>query len=137
MKKVLKIVAIVSMLLLTVFAGGCGKSQEEKYTEARNEFIALQQQFDKDYQVYNKKHNTGKNAGKPTLEFYEEYVKIVGTFQKEADKKLQNMAELAKGKLELTKDVEQVKQEYHKKYDFYLNMLKDAEEGVKIFKNKK
>ena len=45
MKKVLKIVAIISMLLLTVFAGGCGKSQEEKYTEARNEFVAMQQQF--------------------------------------------------------------------------------------------
>ena len=45
MKKVLKIVAIISMLLLTVFAGGCGKSQEEKYTEARNELVALQEQF--------------------------------------------------------------------------------------------
>ena len=49
MKKVLKIVAIISMLLLTVFAGGCGKSQEEKYTEARNEFVAMQEQFTKDF----------------------------------------------------------------------------------------
>ena len=133
MKNVLKIVAIISMLLLTVFAGGCGKSQEEKYTEARNEFVALQQQFDKDYKEYDKKHIPGK----PTLESYEDYVKIVGNFQKEAEKKLQNMSELAKGKLELTKDVDQMKREYHEKYDFYLNLIEDAKERAKELKTKK
>ena len=47
------------------------------------------------------------------------------------------MAEIAKGKLELTKDLEQVKQEYHKKYDFYLNLLPDAKERLKEIKAKK
>ena len=137
MKNVLKIIAIVSMLLLTVFAGGCGTSQETKYTEARNEFVALQQQFDKDYKEHNKKYNTGKNANKITPEYYESYIKIVGNFQNEAEKKFQKMAEIAKGKLELTKDLEQVKQEYHKKYDFYLNLLPDAKERLKEIKAKK
>ena len=132
MKNVLKIITIISMLLLTVFAGGCGKSQDEKYMEARNEFVALQQKFDKENAERQKKMDK-----QPLVEFCESYIKIVGGFQKEADKKLENMAEIAKGKLELTKDLEQVKQEYHKKYDFYLNLLPDAKERLKEIKAKK
>ena len=110
MKKVLKIVAIISMLLLTVFAGGCGKSQEEKYTEARNEFVAMQEQFTKDFY---------KLANEPAMKNKEEenkkYFDLIDGFEKEANKKLKTMEELAKGKLELTKDVNKLKQELKEK----------------------
>ena len=131
MKNVLKIITIISMLLLTVFAGGCGKSQDEKYMEARNEFVALQQKFDKENAERQKKMDK-----MPLVEFCESYIKIVGGFQKEADKKLENMAEIAKGKLELVKDVEQVKRELHKKYDQYFNLLGDMEKELKKAKQK-
>ena len=113
MKKVLKIVAIISMLLLTVFAGGCGKSQEEKYTEARNEFVALEAQYNKDYEMFSNKIT--KNTSE--IEFIEGSNAIVEKFEKESKKKLETLTELAKGKLELTKDVEKLKEEYHKNHD--------------------
>ena len=126
MKNVLKIVAIVSMLLLTVFAGGCGQSQDKKYLEARNEFVAMQQQFDK------ANAERQKLIDKQSLaEFTENYVKLVGGFQKESEKKLQSMAELAKGKLELTKDLEQVKENHYKKYNEYFNLLPQMEKEAK------
>ena len=126
MKNVLKIVAIVSMLLLTVFAGGCGQSQDKKYLEARNEFVAMQQQFDK------ANAERQKLIDKQSLaEFTENYVKLVGGFQKESEKKLQSMAELAKGKLELTKDLEQVKENHYKKYSEYFNLLPEMEKEAK------
>ena len=126
MKNVLKIVAIVSMLLLTVFAGGCGQSQDKKYLEARNEFVAMQQQFDK------ANAERQKLIDKQSLaEFTENYVKLVGGFQKESEKKLQSMAELAKGKLELTKDLEQVKENHYKKYNEYFNLLPEMEKEAK------
>ena len=126
MKNVLKIITIISMLLLTVFAGGCGKSQDDKYMEARNEFVAMQQKFDKD------NAERQKLIDKQSLaEFSQNYVKLVGGFQKESEKKLQNLAELAKGKLELTKDVEQIKQNHHKKYDQYFNLLPEMEKEAK------
>ena len=137
MKNVLKIVAIISMLLLTVFAGGCGKSQEEKYTEARNEFVALQQQFDKNIKDFENKSISTKKSANSDLEYFEEYIKLVGNFEKKANEKVQNMTEIAKGKLELTKDVEQVKNEYHKKYDFYLNLLPGMKENLNKIKTKK
>ena len=131
MKNVLKIVAIVSMLLLTVFAGGCGQSQDKKYLEARNEFVAMQQQFDK------ANAERQKLIDKQSLaEFTENYIKLVGGFQKDSEKKLQNMAELAKGKLELTKDLEQVKQEHKKKFQMYFDMRDDAKEMVKKLQQK-
>lgn len=113
MKKVLKIVAIISMLLLTVFAGGCGKSQEEKYTEARNEFVALETQYNKEYEVFSNKIT--KNTSE--IEFIEGSNAIVEKFEKESKKKLETLTELAKGKLELTKDLEKLKEEYHKNHD--------------------
>ena len=126
MKNVLKIVAIISMLLLTVFAGGCGQSQDKKYLEARNEFVAMQQQFDK------ANAERQKLIDKQSLaEFTENYVKLVGGFQKESEKKLQSMAELAKGKLELTKDLEQVKENHYKKYSEYFNLLPEMEKEAK------
>ena len=126
MKNVLKIVAIISMLLLTVFAGGCGQSQDKKYLEARNEFVAMQQQFDK------ANAERQKLIDKQSLaEFTENYVKLVGGFQKESEKKLQSMAELAKGKLELTKDLEQVKENHYKKYNQYFNLLPQMEKEAK------
>ena len=85
MKNVLKIVAIISMLLLTVFAGGCGKSQEEKYTEARNEFVALQQQFDKNIKDFENKSISTKKSANSDLEYFEEYIKLVGNFEKKAN----------------------------------------------------
>ena len=126
MKNVLKIVAIISMLLLTVFAGGCGQSNDKKYLEARNEFVAMQQQFDK------ANAERQKLIDKQSLaEFTENYVKLVGGFQKESEKKLQSMAELAKGKLELTKDLEQVKENHYKKYSEYFNLLPEMEKEAK------
>ena len=126
MKNVLKIVAIVSMLMLTVFAGGCGQSNDKKYLEARNEFVAMQQQFDK------ANAERQKLIDKQSLaEFTENYVKLVGGFQKESEKKLQSMAELAKGKLELTKDLEQVKENHYKKYNQYFNLLPQMEKEAK------
>ena len=113
MKKVLKIVAIISMLLLTVFAGGCGKSQEEKYTEARNEFVALEAQYNKDYEMFSNKIT--KNTSE--IEFIEGSNAIVEKFEKESKKRLETLTELAKGKLELTKDLEKLKEEYHKNHD--------------------
>ena len=113
MKKVLKIVTILSMLLLTVFAGGCGKSQEEKYTEARNEFVALETQYNKEYEVFSNKIT--KNTSE--IEFIEGSNAIVEKFEKESKKKLETLTELAKGKLELTKDLEKLKEEYHKNHD--------------------
>ena len=114
MKKAFKIITILTMLLLTVFASGCDKSQEEKYTEARNEFVALQEQFTKDfYKIANKPKPTKQERAKND----EEYFNLINNFEKEADKKLQNMAEIAKGKLELTKDLEKLKEEYHKNHD--------------------
>ena len=41
------------------------------------------------------------------------------------------MAELAKGKLELTKDLEQVKENHYKKYSEYFNMLPEMEKEAK------
>ena len=126
MKNVLKIVAIISMLLLTVFAGGCGQSQDKKYLEARNEFVAMQQQFDK------ANAERQKLIDKQSLaEFTENYVKLVGGFQKESEKKLQNMANLAKSDLKLTKDLEQVKENHYKKYNEYFNLLPQMEKEAK------
>jgi len=113
MKNVLKIVAIVSMLLLTVFAGGCGKSQEEKYTEARNEFLALEANYNKEYEMFSNKIT--KNTSE--ADFIKGSNAIVEKFEKESKKKLETLTELAKGKLELTKDLEKLKEEYHKNHD--------------------
>ena len=121
MKKAFKIITILTMLLLTVFASGCGKSQEEKYTEARNEFVTLQEQFTNDfYKIANKPKPTKQERAKND----EEYFNLINNFEKEADKKLQNMAEIAKGKLELTKDLTQLKQEYKENNKIHF-MLRD------------
>ena len=132
MKKVLKIVAIISMLLLTVFAGGCGKSQEEKYTEARNEFGALETQYNKEYEVFSNKIT--KNTSE--IEFIEGSNAIVEKFEKESKKKLETLTELAKGKLELTKDLEKLKEEYHKNHDRTFKTKEYKKEKLEKLKKK-
>ena len=131
MKNVLKIVAIISMLLLTVFAGGCGQSQDKKYLEARNEFVAMQQQFDKDMKNFEKVYIYENKAITAPHEYHVNYVKLVGNLKNESEKKLQNMANLAKSDLKLTKDLEQVKENHYKKYNQYFNLLPQMEKEAK------